>query len=243
MTKRDHYADYAAFYDEGSITSVSKKVALLQDTIERLNPGSNTILEVACGTGNILEPLSKDYEVTGLDLSPKMLEIARTKLPNTDLHTGDMTDFHLNKKFDVILCIYDSVNHLLEFEEWEKFLDRVKEHLAPGGLFIVDINTIAKLENFSKHPIFVEVMDDNYQLGKVEKRDDGLYYWNLDIFAHEAGDIYKLSRSSIPTAAFSIERIQQSLANRFTGIELFTPDDTPADESANRIYFACKATQ
>lgn len=73
-----------------------------------------------------------------------MIKVGQGKLPDTKFHTADMTAFKLSEKFDVILCIFDSVNHLLTFDQWEALFDRAKEHLSAGGVFIVDMNTIAK---------------------------------------------------------------------------------------------------
>lgn len=57
-----------------------------------------------------------------------------------------MANFELDKKFDVILCIFDSINHLVDFEQWELTFDSVKAHLNDDGVFIVDINTVYKME-------------------------------------------------------------------------------------------------
>lgn len=81
MTQTDYYDQYAEFYDNGEDPADdASKAELLKGTIQRLNAQAKSILEIACGTGNILEPLSAYYEVTGLDLSPKMLDVARKKL-------------------------------------------------------------------------------------------------------------------------------------------------------------------
>jgi hypothetical protein len=57
-----------------------------------------------------------------------MLEVAAAKLPGVPLVEADMTQFELGERFDVVLCVYDSINHLLEFGQWEAVFDRVHEH-------------------------------------------------------------------------------------------------------------------
>jgi Methylase involved in ubiquinone/menaquinone biosynthesis len=59
---------------------------------------SNTLLDVACGTGAHAGPLSKHYKVEGLDLDTKMLAVARKKYPNIRFHVGDMINF------DLVVC-------------------------------------------------------------------------------------------------------------------------------------------
>ena len=63
----------------------------------------------------VLERLEPNYDVTGVDLSADMLEVAAKKLPQARLVQGDMTDVSLGVTFDVVLCVFDSINHLLTF--------------------------------------------------------------------------------------------------------------------------------
>lgn len=239
--KADYYNEFAEYYDEGSSTDNVAKVKLLQGIIQKLNPEARSILEIACGTGNVLAPLSKHYDVTGLDLSPNMLDIARAKLPNMTFIEGDMTEFELGKKFDVVLCIFDSINHLVEFAQWEATFDRVKAHLKDGGIFIVDINTVHKMDRFAAFRPMYELIKNKYQLINIEKKQDGLYSWNIEVFYPSDEDkMYRLSRTSIPISAYPYERVEQSLKERFSKVELSTTDNKPIDDTTDRIYFSCK---
>jgi ubiquinone/menaquinone biosynthesis C-methylase UbiE len=241
MTQPDHYDQFARFYDDGTSTDNITKVKLLEEIIQKLSPKAESLLEIACGTGNILEPLSKHYKVSGLDLSSKMLSVARTKLPDTPFYEADMTNFELDSRYDVILCIFDSINHLVDFEQWEATFDRVKAHLNGGGVFIVDINTLYKMEQFAAFRPVYSRSKGNYQLINIEKKRDGLYSWNIDMFTPAGEDTYKLSKTSIPISAYPYERVEQALKDRFSLVELSTPDNQPIDDKTNRIYFSCKS--
>ena len=241
MTKADYYDEFAEYYDEDSSTDNVAKVKLLESIIQRLNPEAKSILEIACGTGNVLVPLSKHYDVTGLDLSPKMLDIARAKLPNVPFVQADMTEFELGKKFDVVLCIFDSINHLVDFAQWEATFDRVKAHLNDSGIFIVDINTVHKMDRFAAFRPMYEQIKNKYQLINIEKKQEGLYSWNIGVFSPIGEDkTYRLSRTSIPISAYPYERVEQSLKERFSKVELSAPDNKPIDDTTDRIYFSCK---
>lgn len=240
MAKADYYDEYAKFYDNDSSTDNASKAVFLEEIIQKLNPKAKSVLEIACGTGNILEPLSNRYEVSGLDLSPKMLDIAREKLPGVHFYLGDMTSFELGKKFDVILCIFDSINHVLDFDQWESTFDRVKAHLNEGGVFIVDINTVYKMEKFAEYPPTFNIIKDTYRLIDVKKERNGLYSWNIEVFAPTGEDTYTLSRTSIPLAAYPFGQIEQALEDRFSRVETSTPDNQPIDDMTYRIYFSCK---
>jgi SAM-dependent methyltransferase len=243
MADTDYYDQYAQFYDnDGNSTDNIAKAKLLGNIIQRLNPAAKSILEIACGTGNVLQQLSNRYEVAGLDLSPKMLEVARAKLTNVPFYEGDMTNFELGTKFDVILCIFDSINHLVEFDQWESTFDRVKAHLNDGGVFIVDINTVYKMEKFAAFRPIYNLVKSNYHLINIEKKRDGLYSWNIDVFAptDKDTDTYKLSRTSIPISGYPYEQIELSLKERFGRVELSTPDNKTINDTTDRIYFSCK---
>src|SRR5260370_23697563 len=80
------------------------EATFIDTTIKNAHNQAATLLEVACGTGAIMAPLIDRYHVSGLDISPAMLAIARQKLPEgTPLYLADMRCFKLDVKFDVIV--------------------------------------------------------------------------------------------------------------------------------------------
>ena len=131
----DSYKFYASDYDVGTTTNIAATTDLIKRSVKKYNPDATTMLELASGTGNVIERLMHDFDMTGIDLSPAMIEVAQKKLPNIEMHVADMTSFKLNKKYDVIICVFDSVNHLATFEDWESLFDRVAEHLSESGVF------------------------------------------------------------------------------------------------------------
>src|SRR6478672_11816217 len=82
----------------------STEAALIRDILERRHGRVATLLDVACGTGAITAPLSRAYQVSGLDIAPGMLAVARGKLPgDVPLYLADMTSFTLSTRFDAIV--------------------------------------------------------------------------------------------------------------------------------------------
>ncbi len=236
----DSYEKFAEFYDQGTSTNVSTKVDLLKQKIKQLSPNASTILELACGTGNILVELADEFEVVGLDLSPSMLRLAQQKVPNVELVAADMTNFNLGRKFDAIICIFDSMNHLLSFEQWEATFRHAKEHLNDDGVFIFDVNTITKLKDFSNLPASRTELDTGYQIAKITSEKNGVYNWNLEVHIPQDIGNEKVIQSVIPEVAFPIGEIVTALRLQFSTVEKFTPDGAAPDETAYRIYFACK---
>jgi SAM-dependent methyltransferase len=82
-----------------------------------LRSTGRTLLDVACGTGLHDEHLTKWYDVTGVDLSPKMLAIARRRLPQVTFHEGSMVDFDLGEQFDAVTCLFSAIGHVLTLRE------------------------------------------------------------------------------------------------------------------------------
>lgn len=107
------------------------------------------VLELACGTGRLSLPLAKaGIDLTALDISVPMLNRAREKAARAGLKinfvSGDARKFKFKKKFRLIFIPFNSMQHLADRKSLESFFASVKNHLAPGGKFILDV--------FNPHP-------------------------------------------------------------------------------------------
>ena len=94
----------------------------------------NHLLDVGCGTGPMIELLSKKYpekHYVGLDLTPKMIEVANAKkLPNTQFIVGDSENLPFDDEtFDAVIC----ANSFHHYPNPQKFFDGVKRVLKPNG--------------------------------------------------------------------------------------------------------------
>jgi len=76
------------------------------ELIRAAKPDAKNVLELGCGTGSILKCLQDAYKASGLDISGKMLSVARKKVPRSKLFRQDMVDFRIDGRFDVIFCVY-----------------------------------------------------------------------------------------------------------------------------------------
>src|SRR6266851_2214658 len=100
MSAMAEYAEFAQFYDVIMGDPIGK-IELISGWINRHAPRTRSLLELGCGTGSVLAGLVEVPSLTGLDLSPQMLEIARTKVPRATLVKADMASFDLDERFDV----------------------------------------------------------------------------------------------------------------------------------------------
>jgi SAM-dependent methyltransferase len=229
----------ARFYD-AAMGDRTEMASYIRQLIRQHKPKARTLLELACGTGAILQILAKSYDVVGLDLSPQMLSIARKKLPHVRLYRKNMVSFDLGKKFDVIICVFDSINHVLKFADWQKIFRNAARHLQEDGLFLVDINTEAKLERLISAPTWVNKFGRNLELIKVTEGRRGIANWNVRVFEHQSGNKYRLFEEDIKQISFPIERIRDALRKQFTNVKVIDALGRKPSAKSNRVYFTCK---
>jgi predicted TPR repeat methyltransferase len=208
MTGMTSYGRFGEFYDAvmGDRRAEAEQVTEL---IRVAKPGARNVLELGCGTGSILKYLQDAYEVSGLDISAKMLSIARKKVPRSKLFRQDMVDFRINARFEVIFCVFDSINHVRRFSDWKKVFAAVRRHLLPGGCFIFDINTQPKLERLIAGPPWVHRFGRNLLIIDVTALPRGELNWNLKVFEHLNGSRYALHEEDIVEVLSHCDRLWQ----------------------------------
>ncbi len=120
----------------------------------------HTVLELASGSGVLAGILKKQgKEVTASDISKEMKEVATNNFDGEYLILN-MIDFDLHKKYDLILCVCDSINYLYE-EELEQMFKSVYKHLNDGGRFIFDMHNPKRLKEFDEEYIEEGQVDEN----------------------------------------------------------------------------------
>lgn len=120
----------------------------------------HTVLELASGSGVLAGILKKQgKEVTASDISREMKEVATNNF-NGEYLILNMIDFDLHKKYDLILCVCDSINYLYE-EELEQMFKSVYKHLNDGGRFIFDMHNPKRLKEFDEEYIEEGQIDEN----------------------------------------------------------------------------------
>ncbi|HLX37336.1 MAG TPA: class I SAM-dependent methyltransferase [Candidatus Binataceae bacterium] len=134
------YSKLAKIYDAlYGFKNYEAEVARLHQIIsdKKTSPG-NALLDVACGTGSHLTFLRKHYAVEGVDYTPEMLEVARSRMPEVTFHQGDMRTFDLGRRFDVVTCLFSSIGYLKTVRDLRAAVINMARHLKPGGVLIVE---------------------------------------------------------------------------------------------------------
>jgi len=230
----------APHYDAVTGDSATE-AAFIRDIIERRHSQAATLLDLGCGTGSMTALLAGPYQVSGLDISPGMLAIARDKLPGgTQLYLADMTSFRLDARFDVIVCAYQGLNHLLSLAAWQRSFDCACEHLNRGGLFVFDVATVSHLEAMAAAPRIVEQFAGNYLLIRVRTADGMVFDWHIEVYELQPDGRYRLLTQTVRLRSFPLADIREALRARFTSVEIISDGNSADTQNEERIWFACR---
>jgi SAM-dependent methyltransferase len=153
------YEAMASVYDD--FTAHYETEAWLADllvTLERSGLTGKRLLDVGCGTGKSFLPmLPAGWQVTGCDISPAMLEIAREKAGDAvRLSVADMLDLPRFGEFDLVWALDDAINYLLSPGELGLALAGMRDNLAASGLLLFDVNTLLAYRTFCAETTVVE---------------------------------------------------------------------------------------
>ena len=214
---------------------------LIEDCINEYKPETKTILEVACGTWEVArELINRKYKVTGLDINKRMLEKAEKNIPKKNLILGDMINFDLWKTFDAILCNYNSICHLLKWEQWQRFFEMSNNHLEKDWLLIFDINTIYEFENITKD--FAQFYNFESDTVCLEmQKNNWIYEWLVKIFKQSSDKKYDLVEEVVRENSFPINKIKKELKDKwFKILEMIDYHYWEVTVESERVYFICK---
>ena len=124
------YGEFAKIYDKliNEDIDYGKIANRINEVIRELDIKKEDYLDLACGTGNVSIKICSEFDNTYLvDLSEDMLSEADEKFRESNNYPmiicQDMVNLELNHKFDLITCMLDSTNYLIEDGELQKLRD------------------------------------------------------------------------------------------------------------------------
>jgi SAM-dependent methyltransferase len=142
------FGAYSQYYD---LLYRDKDYAAEVDYIARLveqeRPGSQSLLDLGCGTGRHDFLLcERGYRVTGVDMSADMLSVAQGErarrsaagTPVPDFAPGDVRSVRLGQRFDVVVSLFHVMSYQTTNEDLLAALRTLREHTNPGGLVLFD---------------------------------------------------------------------------------------------------------
>ncbi len=240
----DHYTDYDDFaqvYNRhwGGF-SIRILPILEQLALDNCPPGS-AILDLCCGTGQLAKELAaRDYKVTGVDGSEKMLRHARQNAPNAKFNCADARSFGLPTNFALVLSTYDSLNHLLTLEDLANVFRNVYRHLQFRGVFVFDMNLDAGFR--SRWAGSLNIVADTSAVVVDAKYDEveHLATMLLTIFTpvDEDNSLWRRSEVTLTQRAYSVDELNETLTSAgFAETEVFDARGDFAMRDEGRAFF------
>lgn len=241
------YGEFAKIYDELIFEDIdyNKIEERILDIISKYNIKSEDYLDLACGTGNVAIRMAKHFKNTYLvDLSEEMLQEAYLKFKKERMRgrviCQDMTELSLNHTFDLITCVLDSTNYILETEGLKEYFKGVYKHLKKDGLFIFDINSFYKLTTILGNNIFSYNTEDVFYNWENTIENDIVNMY-LTFFVKN-GDMYERFEEEHYERAYTEDELEViiqecgfSIINKSEGY-----DEKEVNEESERILYILK---
>lgn len=213
------------------------------------------VLDLGCGTGTMTEILaSKGYDMTGVDFSEEMLDIAmqkRTKSGHDILYLmQDMREFELYGTVRAIVSVCDSMNYLTEDGDLEQVFRLANNYLDPGGLFIFDMNTEYKYREMLGNQTIAEEREncsfiwDNYyyEEEKINEYQLSLFVEDPVLSEKTGQDICRKFQEMHYQRAYSLAEVKAAL--EAAGMEFIAAYDAftrnPVHPDSERMYIIAR---
>lgn len=203
------------------------------------------IVELGCGTGAFtLEMCKLGYKMSGIDLSPDMLSVARDKFAKTDFadtvfSEQDMQEFTVPEKVDALVSVCDSINYVIEDGGLDKVFRCAQDSLKSNGVFVVDLKTRYFYENVLAYNTMAENFPTcSYIWDNYYHEEDRINEYLLTLFVQEGKHFRRYVEDHFQRAYEVDEVIDAARRNGFTNISVYDAFtlDKPK-KSSERVYF------
>lgn len=251
----DPYASLSAIYDKwqenGDTAGWADHIDKIINANCKIAKGDGTdgrllLLDLGCGTGGFaIEMARRGYDVLGIDQSYEMLSIAKMKdvRESVQFIQQDITEMELYGTVDIIVCLLDTVNHILSEPKLDRMFSLCKNYLNPGGLLIFDVATPSYFKDILGDNVFYDIKDQ-YTLiwqNHIDRRRK-ISSAELTLFFKQDDLTYIRNEDYIEERIYAIDKIERLLHNNgmevvreYGGLTFRKPAPT-----ANRVFFVAE---
>lgn len=242
------YGSFAKIYDDLILEDINYEEMCMRimEICKDQNINYNNYLDIACGTGNVTKKIAKNFkESFAIDLSEDMLREAFDKFKKEKIKCKilcqDMTELNLNRKFDLITCVLDSSNYIIEEEKFKKYIEGVKNHLNDDGIFIFDINSYYKLSTILGNNTYTYNEDEVFYVWENNFENELLSMY-LTFFVKNEDGLYERFEEEHLEKAYKEDFIEETLQS--LGLKVINKFDGYTKEKVNdnteRIVYVVK---
>ncbi len=246
----DIYTAMAPFYDEinGDI-DYGAWADFLDGLMKRNARPVREVLDLGCGTGSMTIELAKrGYDMTGVDLSPEMLDMARKRAgdPNILWLCQDMRELELFGTVQAAVCCLDCINHLTDAADVRRTLSLVHNYLEPDGLFVFDVNSRRRFtEDYGEQVYTYEVEGGFAVWQNFYNAKSRLCDFDITLFREEADGRYRRYDEHQRERYYPTATLKRLLAEcGFAPPQLYGDAFQPltaGEGDAYRLHFVCRA--
>lgn len=183
----------------------------VEELIIQGNPDGKRLLDIGCGTGELLLRMAKNYQCDGMDLSEEMLKIAQKKLKHRDvkLFLGDMVEFDTGFRYDIMVSLFDTVNHMVSQEELISHFQSVENSLNSNGVYIFDVVDREFMDTMFPGGLFVDNRKDITCIWEHEI-EEGIDYIDATYFLKNSRGNWDKLTESYAKKIFTESEIKES---------------------------------
>lgn len=243
----DESGHYDAFHEN------SENARITNTSVERIlkKYKAKTVLDMTCGTGSQVFWLAeRGYKVTGSDITPAMLKIAKQKAKqkklDIDLIHGDMRSLHVGE-FDAVISIFNAVGHLTK-SGFERAMRNIQKNLRDGGIYVFDIINLSFLAQDAN---IIKLSYENiWTSGNTRLRElqhsivdkKGVLISYTTTYETKNNGKTKVSESVITLQLYTANELKEMLArNGFKVLEQYDIDGSKfSDKNSERILIVAR---
>lgn len=238
------YEAFASVYDVlMQDVDYKKRTEYLLEIFDRYDRKPTLLLDLACGTGSFAkEMLERGIDVIGVDASEEMLNIARENLPECLLLNQRAEELDLYGTVDGAICLMDSLNHITDYGDFCKAIERTALFLEKDRLFVFDVNTEYKHKNILGDNCFVIENNGVFCTWQNETDENFLTNIMLDFFVEGESGEYQRFSEDFSERAYTKPQIETALNK--AGLEIVAVLDDMSfkeqKETSERLYYVTR---
>ena len=168
-----------------------------------------------------------------------MLKVAEKKLKhrNVRLYLGDMVDFNTGFQYDVMISLFDTVNHILSVEELISHFKSVKNSLKDEGVYIFDVVDREFMNEMFPNDVFV---DDRKELTAIweHELEEGIDYIDAVYFVKNSKGTFDKVSESYAKKIFASEEIAECI--KVSGLKLIKIIENDEIAGRRQVYLLKK---
>jgi len=242
------YSDFAYIYDHFMHADVNyEQIAdYIENLFDRYGISPDLVCDLACGTGNVTIPMAKrGYNMTGVDLSEDMLNVAREKSEGLDILylNQNLADIDLYGTMGAFLCMIDGINYVLTPKSLLTLFTRLKTcFMDPDAVLIFDISSRHKLQNIIGDNTFIHSEENVfYSWQNHYIKDKNLSDMLLNFFVKDKNGYERFEERHLQRA-YSVKELTFLLKKAgFTTVDTYEAMTfSPPKEDSERIVFVCR---